>query len=400
MRVVRRLSHPQNFFTLVNLSPLNPAENEEGWAISGTTDFSDRIARFPAVLRELIKAELTAGNKIVELASCFPAPPAGAYVKLAKAVTTRERVKTPELDFYGRNNSSYSGEFTDAKRFYFVLEPPLPPEPDSDMDAIQAAHADSFVPPPNVTMESIRLDLASLPDTNAPKSRPTPVRDDTIVGRFAASIEMDYDKWHDGIGYDLTLLKTANPSERNAIEQLLLNRGLSDWRDIEALAELDSEKAHAALRRILSHGSTELAMAVLRHAPQIASEAERIATLCSALHTGQFYGSLSGALDECAEFHPPEVIAELFAGLLYRSGDVATHFAGMLMYLHGRAQAPFDWDQRPFLLKFSTDTHSERVALFRELCTRIGLDPDDQINLVQEREAARKRSERSGPKTK
>jgi hypothetical protein len=58
-------------------------------------------------------------------------------VRLAKKVTTRPRDSGNGLDFYERNSSSYSGEFTDARRFFFVLEPPNPPPPEPDMDAIR-----------------------------------------------------------------------------------------------------------------------------------------------------------------------------------------------------------------------------------------------------------------------
>src|SRR3954468_3034164 len=105
-----------------------------------------RLAEFPAVLRKLLKAELAAGNSITEIASCFPAPPAGAYAKLAKRITTRPRAKTAQLDFYDRNSSLYSGEWTDAKRFYFVIEPALPPPPEPDMDAIRNARNAAAMP--------------------------------------------------------------------------------------------------------------------------------------------------------------------------------------------------------------------------------------------------------------
>jgi hypothetical protein len=43
------------------------------------------------------------------------------------------------LDFYERNGFSHAGEFTDAKRFYFVLEPACPPPSEPDMDAVRKA---------------------------------------------------------------------------------------------------------------------------------------------------------------------------------------------------------------------------------------------------------------------
>lgn len=94
---------------------------------------------FPTVLRELIEAELKSGNTIVEVASTFPAPPAGAYVMFEKPVSTRPRATADGVTFFARNTSSYSGEFTDPERFYFVLDSPLPPDPPPDMDAIRAA---------------------------------------------------------------------------------------------------------------------------------------------------------------------------------------------------------------------------------------------------------------------
>lgn len=93
----------------------------------------------PAALRKLIAAELAAGNSIEEVGHSHPAPPAGAYFKFAKKISTRPRASGDGLNFYERNSSIYSGEFTDAKRFYFVLEPPNPPPPEPDMDAIRKA---------------------------------------------------------------------------------------------------------------------------------------------------------------------------------------------------------------------------------------------------------------------
>ena len=74
---------------------------------------------------------------------------------------------------------------------------------------------------------------------------------------------------------------------------------------------------------------------------------------------------------------PPAVVDALFRGALWRDGDVAVHFAAMLMFLHGMAGEPFDWEQRPFFLRFNTTDRREREAVFTELCEKVGVDPKE-----------------------
>jgi hypothetical protein len=346
------------------------------------------FTQFPAVLRELVLAELMAGNTIAELSHGFPAAPCGAYIKLAREVTTRARAKTPELDFYDRDSSSYSGEFTDAKRHVFVLEPPHPPKPPPDMDAIRAAldareraaNAERFR---DIT-ESGNASLASRLRAAVP-SRPTPAErvvleklaadPQSILARFKASMEIDYEKWHDGSGYDLDLIKQANPAELKAIEELLIARRNSDWRDVEALAALDSPRAKEALRQAFRSGDTPVRMAVHSHAPKLMTEAERTASLVQALEQADTYGGLTQALLEVQSFHPPEVMTALWRGLMERDGGAACHFAAMLYFLHGKSTSAFDWNHRPFFLRFNTPDLAQREKAVRELCETLGADP-------------------------
>ncbi len=102
-----------------------------------TPEQQKEFAKFPAPLRALIEAELASGNAIAAIENGFPAAPCGASIKLAKAASNANRKSTSEVKFYERNNSSYAGEFTTAERHFFVLEPPLPPPPYPNMDAIR-----------------------------------------------------------------------------------------------------------------------------------------------------------------------------------------------------------------------------------------------------------------------
>lgn len=355
------------------------------------------LAEFPQPLQELLAAELAAGNQIVEVSSCFPAPPAGAYAKLQGPVTTRPRESFAGVNFYDRNGSSYSGEFADERRFYFVLEPPRPPEPPPDMEAIRAEMrarelaADALLWQEQANFDRAR-ELAHSYDRGDEEGG-------EVVDRFRASMDIDYEKWREGIGYDLSLLAEASPSQRSTIESLLLVRGAKDWRDVEALAALDSVRCRKVLREAryaMADGSTfsatavrggasgpasgprpnyEIRLAALRYAPQLFSQEERLAILVEALEGADFYEGLTQALLEVQAYHPPAIVAALLRGALRRGGGVPVHFVAMLFYLYGLAESTFDWQHRPFFLQFNTQQPEERARLFRELCARIQVDP-------------------------
>lgn len=336
------------------------------------------IAEFPPALQDLIKAELEAGNEIIECCHGFPAPPVGRCVKLAKKVSTRPAASDQRVQFFQRNSSSYSGEFTDSRRFFFVLEPLLPPEPEPDMDAIRAERearqrtADAALyaqserertqPPGRTQSSSVRIAPADCPSA-VPNPPP-------LVERFRESMAMNYERWHDGIGYDLGLLRSATTEERAQIEKLLINHGVEDWRDVEALAAINSPRAQLLLREAFLTGSDQVRVALLRHAPKLFSKPERTTALVSALEHADAYGGLSQALLLVEDFHPPQVIEALLRGVLVRDGATAGEFAAMLLFLHGKASSPYEVAQRPFFLEFQG---GDRQVLYRELCKRIGI---------------------------
>ncbi|MBI1354281.1 MAG: hypothetical protein GC160_08040 [Acidobacteria bacterium] len=335
------------------------------------------IDAMPPALRELIEAELAAGNDVVEVGHSFPAPPVGCYVQLARPVQSRPRASSEGVSFYDRNTSRYSGEYTDPKRWYFVLEPPHAPEPEPDMDAIRAAASASAA-----TVAATHVPVAAAPPAPPPVEaapRATAAGSTSLLERFRRSMTMDYEKFHDGVGYDLDLLDEASPEERGQIERLLLSRGVQDWRDVEALAALDTPKAQAKLREALQEGDSQIQVAVLNYAPELAGADDRTAALVAALETAEFYGGLTQAMTEAEEFHPPAVVDALFRGVLRRSGEIATNFAALLMYVHDKAEEPFDWELRPFFLEFNTDDMAERRRWFLELCDRLEVDAEQLL---------------------
>ena len=194
------------------------------------------------------------------------------------------------------------------------------------------------------------------------------------MSRFIESMKIDFEKWHDGIGYDLKALAETNREEREKIERILGNRNPLDWRDIQALAILDSHKARSTLRYAIHGGSNEVNMAILRFAPELVDDKLRTKLIVKSLKSASFYYGLLQTLYIVEKYHPEEVIRALFDGLLNREGEVAVHFAAMLFYIYGKDETYFPWENRSFFLKFNTSNICDRKIVFKELCEKIDVD--------------------------
>ena len=200
------------------------------------------------------------------------------------------------------------------------------------------------------------------------------------MSRFIKSMKIDYGKWHDGIGYDLTALAETNREEREKIERILVNRNPLDWRDIQALATFDSHKARSALRYALQGGNNEVNMAILRFAPELVDDKLRTKLIIRSLKSATFFYGLLQTLYLVEKYHPEEVMRALFDGLLNREGDVAVHFAAMLFYIYGVDETYFPWENRPFFLRFKTSNIADRKIAFKELCEKINVDYRTYLN--------------------
>jgi hypothetical protein len=184
---------------------------------------------------------------------------------------------------------------------------------------------------------------------------------------FLKSMRIDFDKWHDGIGYDLEALDEMSPEERVSIESIIVSRSPWDWRDMEALAKLDTPRSRECLRMASKAGDREVRLAVVQFGTDVLTEGEITAILVEALDNADLSTGLSQALDLVEDYHQKEVEDALIVGVISRKGDVAYHFASMLLFIHGKIESPYDPSMRPFLLRFNTDDEVERSSAYVEL---------------------------------
>jgi hypothetical protein len=216
--------------------------------------------------------------------------------------------------------------------------------------------------------------LGARPAARAPATPSEPCR------KFLDSTNVSYERWHDGIGYDLNALAEVTETERRYISDMLLQRVRSreaHWRDIEALETLKLPESRAVLEEALKTAKpeTRLRIAQALLAQGVPVEIDRI--IADILKRGRYEDGLSAALDLAAEHATPylrEVLLDCARG---GHPDVRVHAAALTLYLAGKAESPFDWNHRPFFLQFGEEDRTTREKAYAELCRRIGQPAPD-----------------------
>jgi len=194
--------------------------------------------------------------------------------------------------------------------------------------------------------------------------------------RFMASTAIDYEAWHDGVGYDLDALRALEGADQAEAEGFLLERAGSDWRDLEALLALGTPAARDAVVDQLRTGRLEQRLWAAKYLgddPNL--QEDREAAVVAGLGEAIFYGGLSVALDLATELRTPAMVEALFRASLRDEGEAAVQAAARLAFIHRKAKEEFDWELRPLFLRFNTADRGERTRAFRDLCKLCGVDP-------------------------
>lgn len=195
--------------------------------------------------------------------------------------------------------------------------------------------------------------------------------------RFLDSMNMDYAKWHDGVGYDLDALRKLSLDEKEKVEDSLITRGVQDWRDIEALAEIGSEKALSAIKSALQSDKYEVRIKAIESLSEkkVVSEKEIETVLVETIPLVSILNGQTFTL-RLAEKYPSSAVKRVLLWCaLYGNDDIRVHAAALIYYLYGIATSSFDWNYRPFYLRFGDKNLSNRKLAYDELCDKIQVDP-------------------------
>jgi hypothetical protein len=195
--------------------------------------------------------------------------------------------------------------------------------------------------------------------------------------KFRDSMNIGYEEWHDGIGYDLEALGRLAGEEQRAAETTLLGRGVADWRDVDALDCLGSPGALVALSAALSASDVNVRLQAAKrlHERKLLSDGELETLVIAALDSATISNGMVKILD-MAEAHPTNAIRQkLLWCARHGHDDIRVHAAALVHFLYGQSTSAFDWANRPLYLRFGESDPSERDAALAELCRDIAVDP-------------------------
>jgi hypothetical protein len=193
--------------------------------------------------------------------------------------------------------------------------------------------------------------------------------------RFVRSLDLDFDHWHDGEGYDLEALGSIDTTERGDVVHLLAAREAT-WREIEALETIDIPPAYMAIKRAFSDSdSIDTRLAAAEALDRLGKLDEPLDTvLAREIRRIDDEGSTRALL--LAEQHGTDEVQRALLDASHRRTESAMHCAALLCYLAGVAKEPFDWDLRPLFLRLAADApEDDRAAALRELCALVHMAP-------------------------
>jgi hypothetical protein len=190
-------------------------------------------------------------------------------------------------------------------------------------------------------------------------------------------MNMTLEKWREGIGFDLGAVKDVTDSERNLLVKALAERlkETGDWREIEALGTIGTPEAKEVIRNAVGHGSPEIRLYAAKQLAEMDEPAHLENAIVEALRKTRLFGGFSRALDLAAEHPSPRIQETLLDLSLNGDDEQRIHCAALALYLGGKAEEAFDWNHRPFFLRFVDDDRRVQIQAYMELCRRLGVTP-------------------------
>lgn len=197
-----------------------------------------------------------------------------------------------------------------------------------------------------------------------------PVASSPVLEKFLKSMNIGYAEWHDGVGYDLDALRELRGDELRQVEDLLISRKDSDWRDVEALATLKTPRAVEALKECLSSPNIDVRLFAVRYLKEMNIEDRVEEVVVSTLPETKIGQGLTYALALAKDYPTESIKQKLLWCCVHGNDDIRVHCAAMALFLYGKAASEFD-PKQTIVFKFKDKDEAKRLEAFSELSRMI-----------------------------
>lgn len=191
--------------------------------------------------------------------------------------------------------------------------------------------------------------------------------------QFLDSVPLNYERWHDGESMNLEALSQVTAAERAEICTRLC-AGPVTWRELEALAAIDLPMAWQTIENAFEKSTdpdTRLAAAEILHKAGRLPGIDRV--IARELRAVGIGTGLTRAL-LLAEEHPTDAVKRGLFESAIAGTEASIHSAALLCMLCGLTDDPFDWNMRPFFLRFAPgNEETDRRAAIEELRQKTAL---------------------------
>jgi hypothetical protein len=197
--------------------------------------------------------------------------------------------------------------------------------------------------------------------------------------RFLSSIVPVWERWRDDQRYDVAAIAEMSPRERAELVPMLAGRDVT-WREVEALAAIDTPAARAAVEAASKHHlSIDTRLAAAEAMQRAASMADFGLFLARQIrHLDRPANGLARAL-LLAERHPTEAVKQALLWASYNQTECAPHCARLLLILTGAGKEPFDPPTQEMLRQLGLHNSSfARKAAFDRLCRLVNMQLDHE----------------------
>ncbi len=194
--------------------------------------------------------------------------------------------------------------------------------------------------------------------------------------RFLKSMRIGFIEWHDGISYDLEALKEMSPAELKTVEELILARKDSDWRDVETLAALNSPASIQALRECLYSPNLDARLFAARFLKEMGIEERVEEVLLVTLPQTRIGEGMTYALALIEDYPSERLRRKVLWCSLEGNDSIRVHCAALALFLYGITTETFD-THFPIVYEFNEPQRARRVPFFEELCRMVHVDPAD-----------------------